>query len=328
VALEESTFAFGGARYPLTPETDKELLVDVDPGLARALDFFAWGIEHYLGARLRAQAALEKNGGYAWPSAVRLKETIEPLPFLFSEQFKFPLFALYRQREEWNEHTTEWDKSTATWVFSYVLPPLMPVQQGALNPILRGVSAVIRRLAHQGYDPAYSAGEPVWKLAGIQAARLIETRYGSFEKVEGSGAFYRSVSGQLVVLEREMPVESAFDLFGGASLAVDLGINSAAAPDVAQTASHEPSPTVTSITPNFGPAAGGTAVTVIGTGFVVGTYPSLTIGDVPANDVTVVNATTVTATTRARAAGALLDVIVENPDGQQGVLPATFTYAP
>ncbi|HUK13614.1 MAG TPA: M12 family metallo-peptidase, partial [Thermoanaerobaculaceae bacterium] len=59
-------------------------------------------------------------------------------------------------------------------------------------------------------------------------------------------------------------------------------------------------PTVTGVSPPGGPTGGGTGVTVSGTGFQP--YATVTIGGVNATSVSVVNATTITATTGAHAA--------------------------
>jgi acid phosphatase len=85
-----------------------------------------------------------------------------------------------------------------------------------------------------------------------------------------------------------------------------------------------PAPTVTSITPNSGPTAGGTPVTISGTGFVAGATVSL--GGTLATNVVVSNATTITATTAPRTAG-VVDVVVTNPDTQTGTLVQGFSYA-
>ena len=82
-------------------------------------------------------------------------------------------------------------------------------------------------------------------------------------------------------------------------------------------------PTVTSVTPNNGLTAGGTAVTVAGTNFVSGA--TVTFGGTAATNVVVVGATQITATTPAHAGG-LVDVIVINPDTQNGTLTNGFTY--
>ena len=62
---------------------------------------------------------------------------------------------------------------------------------------------------------------------------------------------------------------------------------------------------------------GGTAVTVTGTGFLAGA--TVTFGGTAATNVTVVNSTTITATTPAHTAGAV-NVVVTNTDGQSGTL--------
>ena len=84
--------------------------------------------------------------------------------------------------------------------------------------------------------------------------------------------------------------------------------------------------TLTAIAPTSGKTAGGTNVTITGTNFQVGVAgTTVTIGGVTATSVVVVNATTITATTGARAAGPG-DVVVTNPDGQAGTLPGAYTY--
>jgi hypothetical protein len=104
-------------------------------------------------------------------------------------------------------------------------------------------------------------------------------------------------------------------------------LNSSGVPSVASSfllsSSSTPAPTVTSILPNSGTAAGGTAVTITGTGFLTGA--TVSVGGTPATAVTVVNSTTITATTPAHAAGAA-NVIVANSDMQSGTLTQGFTY--
>ena len=92
---------------------------------------------------------------------------------------------------------------------------------------------------------------------------------------------------------------------------------------VGQGTTPPPSPTVTSIAPVSGSTAGGTAVAISGTGFLVGATVSL--GGTAATGVTVVSSTSITATTPAHAAGAA-DVVVTNSGGQSGTLAGGFTY--
>ncbi len=81
-------------------------------------------------------------------------------------------------------------------------------------------------------------------------------------------------------------------------------------------------PSVASVAPASGPAAGGTSVTLTGAGFDYTT--NVQIGGAT-TDVTFLSATTMVARTKAHAAGAV-DVIVTNGDGQSGSLEGGFTF--
>ena len=82
-------------------------------------------------------------------------------------------------------------------------------------------------------------------------------------------------------------------------------------------------PTVTSVSPNNGPVAGGTAVTITGTNFASGA--TVKFGSAAATNVTVASSTQITATTPAGSAGAVT-VTVANSGGQSGSLANGFTY--
>jgi hypothetical protein len=81
-------------------------------------------------------------------------------------------------------------------------------------------------------------------------------------------------------------------------------------------------PTVSSVTPNSGSTAGGTAATITGTNFATGA--TVTFGGTAATNVVVVNSTSITATTPAYAAGAVTVTVTVN--GQGGSLTNGFTY--
>jgi hypothetical protein len=81
--------------------------------------------------------------------------------------------------------------------------------------------------------------------------------------------------------------------------------------------------TVTSITPNSGPSTGGTLIIVTGTGFTAGS--TVTVGGVPATEVTLVSATQITARTPARPAGAA-EVQVRAADTVLATGTPTFIY--
>jgi hypothetical protein len=87
--------------------------------------------------------------------------------------------------------------------------------------------------------------------------------------------------------------------------------------------SSNPAPSVAGIGPNSGPASGGTAVTITGTGFQSGATVSL--GGMAVSNVVVGSSTSITATTPAHAAGAV-NVVVTNSDTQSGILSNGYTY--
>ncbi len=72
-----------------------------------------------------------------------------------------------------------------------------------------------------------------------------------------------------------------------------------------------------------GTTAGGTPVTITGTGFLAGA--TVTIGGTAATGVAVGSSTSITATTPAHAAGAV-NVVVTNTDTQTGTLTNGYTY--
>jgi hypothetical protein len=84
-----------------------------------------------------------------------------------------------------------------------------------------------------------------------------------------------------------------------------------------------PPVTVTSILPVNGSAAGGTAVTINGTGFASGAH--VTIGGTAATNVVVVNATRITAKSPAHAA-ATVNVTVTNADTSSGTLTNGYVF--
>src|SRR6266849_7825782 len=87
--------------------------------------------------------------------------------------------------------------------------------------------------------------------------------------------------------------------------------------------SSNPAPTVSGASPTSGTTAGGTPVTITGTGFLAGA--TVAFGTTAATSVTVASSTTITATTPAHAAGAV-NVVVTNTDGQSGPLSNGYTY--
>jgi hypothetical protein len=105
--------------------------------------------------------------------------------------------------------------------------------------------------------------------------------------------------------------------------AVMSGVTGALSNEVSASPYTFAAPTVASISPSSGSTAGGTAVTITGTGFQSGA--TVTIGGSAATAVSLVSSTSITATTPAGSAGAQ-NVVVTNTDGQTGTLSGGFSY--
>ena len=92
-----------------------------------------------------------------------------------------------------------------------------------------------------------------------------------------------------------------------------------------QGADHAGAPTVDSVSPDKGPQAGGTEVTITGSGFTQGA--KVTFGGQEAANVQVASGgTSITAATPAAAELGAVPVEVANSDGQKGSLANGFTY--
>jgi hypothetical protein len=81
-------------------------------------------------------------------------------------------------------------------------------------------------------------------------------------------------------------------------------------------------PTISGLAPKEGPSTGGTAVMISGTGFV--DKPAVKFGD-KSGSVTFENATTLKVITPSHAPGEV-EVVVTNPDGQEGSPKERFKY--
>jgi hypothetical protein len=85
----------------------------------------------------------------------------------------------------------------------------------------------------------------------------------------------------------------------------------------------QPSPVVTSVSPNSGSTSGGASVTITGSNFASGA--TVKFDSTAATNVNVVSSTTITATVPPHTAGTV-SVVVTNSNGQGGTLTNGFTY--
>ena len=118
---------------------------------------------------------------------------------------------------------------------------------------------------------------------------------------------------------------------GGAAGTVDITVTTpigTSATSAAAQFSYAATPSVASVSPAAGVTAGGTSVTITGTNFTAVT--GVSFGATPATSYTVLNGTTVTATSPASPGGAAgpVDVTVTTPLGTSAIVPPAdqFTY--
>jgi len=97
---------------------------------------------------------------------------------------------------------------------------------------------------------------------------------------------------------------------------------------------YDPLPVVQGLMPRSGPVAGGTAVTIKGTGFETGAIVEVAQGNglggaVPMNNVVVVSPSEITGVTGASAKAGTFGIFVLNPDGGVSTVSvaSSFTYS-
>jgi uncharacterized delta-60 repeat protein len=89
-------------------------------------------------------------------------------------------------------------------------------------------------------------------------------------------------------------------------------------------ASTVSAPTITSVSPNSGPTAGGTTITITGTNFYAGI--SVEIGEVICTNISVISSTSLTCRTPSYLTATSVGVYVENTDGGSATRSGVFTY--
>ena len=208
----------------------------------------------------------------------------------------------------------------------YEAKPSYQTDSGCSHRMTNDVAAVAEDLSiYDTSHPAGSGSVPDWiPVGGTSAATpviaAVEALSSSATRALGASAFYKNPSSMFDITSGsngscggtyQCTAETGYD-----------GPTGMGTPDGVIAGSSNPSPpTVSSVTPSSGPTAGGTAVTIKGTGFTSGA--TVTIGG-KASAVTVHSAGEITATTAAGTAGGD-EVVVSDGNGTSSSGP-TYTY--
>lgn len=329
---EAQNFYYGGATFPLTSSTARSLLRDADPAIYYALEFYASVISSHIGARLLTEAAAV--GATQIMSAVAETLPIDPEQFLTEDHFRFPLLTLNRKSTTYR-YVNRRRAALHKVEFAYVLPPLRAAEAERLIPILHAVGLLIDQKSTQGKDPGYTptaptgtAGEFVWSgtRACVKRVEVKDSSIGAF--AASSDLFFPAIVMAIEMDEMGDVDDGAYGVFQGADVEIDNRASDGTTLEAVDDFNTYGPPTLTSLTPTSGAAAGGTSVTLTGTGFRVGTRPVVLFDGAQADAVSVVSSTTITCRTPPHAAypSFVADVIVIAADGQKATLKSAFTF--
>ena len=114
---------------------------------------------------------------------------------------------------------------------------------------------------------------------------------------------------------------------GTVNVIVTTASGGSSPPATADEFTYDPIPSVSSVNPSAGPTAGGTSVTITGTGFASGA--TVSFGGTAATSVTIDSSTKLTALVPAAAVAGTVNVIVSTPGGPSAISSADqYTYDP
>lgn len=183
MAGDYGRFKFGNTEFPLISSTANSLLQDADPAIFYALDYCKSMLILHLQDRWNAavyQAGMSNMDGYG--SVVNYTLPYDPMPFLQTQQTKFPLLALWEKESVTEQKTFSWYHANKVWQLLYCLPALTAAQMEQLYPALKAADAILRDRIEQGYDPNYHSGREIWSFmyAGVEKIQLSKSVFGYF----------------------------------------------------------------------------------------------------------------------------------------------------
>lgn len=292
-----------------------------------------------------AKAVVNYQGGAAWQAVANQAAQLpvqhvyahDPVRFGIVES-QLPALFLSREYNEpsrWVAHDY-WVRSSR--LIMYWIPPRVAQQQkrgriaafgnviqSALDAVLDPVARTPAWVVPGDTDPnAASLGSlvykyiPVWEIDAGRA-EWVDLRLPMAAATADMGdVVYPALRVYWILQERnEGILASDHAQLGGVEGTVYTG------GDLAWTGLSLLALSLASVAPASGPAAGGTACTLLGAGF--SGAPAVTFGGVAATGVDVVSPAMMTCTTPAHAVGAV-DVAVTDQDGTVATLPGAYTY--
>lgn len=219
MALERSTWKFGGVTFPLTDATTNALVTDGDPVIEKALAYFKKMLETYLGDRWAAECALCGLDDIE-DTIVANVAHYDPQPHLREQQFKFPLLAMFRSSEQYSYKNHNRTASTEQHTVLWVMPPLTSAQMERMAPFIKLVTLVLQNRTEEGGDAAYESAQRVWSVVNIDEIQLMNATYGLWDG--GAGMPFPGVNMQFLVSQQTDSVTGAFDPVDRMDTSIDL----------------------------------------------------------------------------------------------------------
>lgn len=327
-----ATFQHGGIQFPLalSGTTGNTLLRDADPTLFYVLDFYAYVLTTFIGARLLADAA-----AIGAPITSVVAQTV-PFPaevYGLSDQFQFPLLCAWRKSGRFNRRTAVWEHDTGAFGVAWILPTLTAGQAEKLLPVLHAAGAALNYMTDQGWSPSYtppggSAGQQPWSapFADLEEIGLEAYSVGAYQGFNSALSFPAVTLDGYVKEKANKPADSFSGVgpYAGGDLDIQSTDTTQSTVDQVTQVATQLAPTISSLSVTSGTINGGTSVTITGTLFLSG--PTVTFGNVAATSVVMASSTSVTCVTPAHNPGAV-DVVLTNSDGQSVTLAASFTFS-
>lgn len=329
---EKETFQHGAVVFPLASPATRESLRDADPALFFTLDFLAFAIVKYMGARFVEEATAAQVGLVA--GAVGTTVSFDPVPFLATTQFRFPLLAMYRRDEELRDRSAAYRSGKVLCDVLYVMPPLTAGQAQRMVPLLNAVKGIVDHAIEQGFDPTYAPPDGVagdsMRAAGFANLEAIEVKTATHVSLPGvqSDIYFPAIALEVEIAERASvgDVPGAFPNLAGTDIvaALDPGEKGGPVLDVsADLVNFDLS--LAGFSPTMGPVAGNTTLNLTGTGFTPDVH--VIIGGKLAKNIVVTGTTMITCKTPPYdAPPTSVDVTVTNRQNQSATREDAFTY--
>jgi len=210
---ENSTFYLGKVLYPIPTETGNTELKDIDLPIWYLLDWNASLLNIYIGQRWN-EACLAAGRPDLATEIVATQLPYNPVPFLQTANWSFPVLAMYRTSGEIKEVTRSYSRITSTIEIVWIAPPLTAAEFEHLQPFQVGVLATLTDRTEQGWDPNYNNGELVGKLAGFAALGMHSYSFELLPKAN-TNLVMPTVVMQMKIWEENRPTDNQFNVFSG-----------------------------------------------------------------------------------------------------------------